>query len=159
MDGEFKADRALSESERLVNERYLGHCLHDDHSAWNDPNLGWCSRCRDCKRQIRLHCYVEARRPPAEVLSRAWNREHVKTAASPVNGAQLRYALERSGWCVRFFGKDGRTVCEVQKGSVILRSPSFCTQAEAVVEAGAMTLKNYVSGHCTHPEYLVQSTH
>jgi len=32
---------ALAEAERVVNERYLDHCLHNDHSVWTNPCLNW----------------------------------------------------------------------------------------------------------------------
>jgi len=159
MDGEYKADRALSEAERLVNVRYLGHCLHENRSVWNSWTMGWSSRCRDCKVEIQIDGYMQLRRLPDDVLAHAWSQEHVKTAASPVNGAQLRYALEREGWRVQFLGVDGRTACEVRKGSTCWRTPFFDTQAEAVVEAGAMTLRNYTFNACAKPRSLVQSPH
>lgn len=68
----------------------------------------------------------------------------MKTAASPVNGSQVEKALENEGWRVRYLGVNGRTACEIQKDSAVLRTPFFDTQAEAIVEAGAMTLENYI---------------
>lgn len=142
-----------------MNVRYLGHCLHENRSVWNSWTMGWFSRCRDCKLEIQIDGYMQASRLPGDVLTHAWSLEHVKTAASPVNGAQLRYALEREGWRVQFLGVDGRTACEVRKGSISWRTRFFDTQAEAVVEAGAMTLRNYRRNPCAKPNNLIQSPH
>lgn len=150
MDGEFKADRPLTEAERLVNARYLGHCLHENRKAWHSAFMGWCSQCRDCRQQIEIDGYTHIKRLPDDVLAEAWSREHIKTAASPVNGAQVQYALEREGWRVRYFGVDGRTACEVQRQGETLRTPFMDTQAEAIVEAGAMTLENYRPRYFLH---------
>lgn len=148
MDGEYKADRPLTEAERLVNVRYLGHCLHESRKVWRDQFMGWSSRCVDCKEQITIDGYWDNRRLPDDVLAQAWSREHIKTAASPVNGSLLQYALEREGWSVRYLGVDGRTACEISKDGTALRTPFFDTRAEAIVAAGAMTLKKYLQTTC-----------
>ena len=144
MDGEYKADRPLTEAERLVNARYLGHCLHENRKVWKSITMGWGSRCFDCGEEILIGFHSHCNRLPDDVLAEAWSREHVKTAASPVNGSQVEKALEKEGWRVRFLGVNGRTACEIRKDSAVLRTPFFDTQAEAIVEAGAMTLENYI---------------
>lgn len=151
MDGEYRADRPLTEAERLVNVHYLGHCLHENRKVWKSITMGWGSRCFDCGEEILIGYYSHTKRLPDDVLAEAWSREHVKTAASPVNGSQVEKALEKEGWCVRYFGVDGRTACEIQKQGEILRTPFMETQAQAVVEAGAMTLENY------RPRYLLHT--
>jgi hypothetical protein len=65
MDGECKADRALSEAERLLNVRCLGHCLHENRSVWNSWSMGWFSRYRDCKVEIQVDDYTQAKLPSA----------------------------------------------------------------------------------------------
>ncbi len=159
MDGEYKADRPLTEAERLVNAHYLGHCLHDNRKVWKDRSNAWGSRCIDCQEEIAIEGFSQARRLPDDILAQAWSREHIKTAASMVNAAQVQYALEKEGWRVRIFGVDGRSACAVYRGGATLRTPFFDTQAEAVVEAAARTLENYITRHCTHLKYMVQSPH
>ena len=145
MDGEYKADRPLTEAERLVNVAYLGHCLHEERKVWKSPMLGWASRCTSCKKEIDIGGYSQAKRLPDDVLAQAWADEHVKTASSSINGSQLQYVMEQQGWRIRFFGVGGRSACEVQKQGRVIRTPFMDSQAEAMVEAGAMSLGGYIS--------------
>lgn len=154
-----REERPLTEAERLVNAHYLGHCLHENRSVWLNSNLGWCSRCRSCQREILISGYRRAGRLPDDVLASAWSLQHVQTASSPVNAAQLRHVLEQAGWQVLLKGLNGRSACEVRKGSITHRTRFFDSWEWALVEAGAMTLKNYGSSHCACALCVLQSPH
>lgn len=80
---------------RVVNVCYLRHCLHESHQAWRSFTLGWQGRCTSCKMEVFIEGCVHGCRLLDDVVVHVWSQEHVKTAASPVNGAQLKYALER----------------------------------------------------------------
>lgn len=144
MDGEYQANRALTEAERLVNVRYLGHCLHDSRKVWRDRSLDWHSRCSDCPAQISIVGSPNESRLSDAVLAEAWSNKHIKTAASTVCGSQLQHVLERDGWIVRHLGVNGRTACELKKGGTVVRSPFMRSKAEATVAAGAMTIKKHL---------------
>lgn len=154
-----REERPLSEAERLVNVHYLGHCLHENRSVWLDRNIGWRSRCWGCRREIVISGYSRVGRLPDDVLARAWSLEHIQPASSPITGAQLKHVLEQAGWQVQLMGLNGRTVCEVRQGDAIHRTRFFDSWEAAVVEAGAMTLKNYGSSRCACPICVVQSPH
>lgn len=154
-----REERPLSEAERLVNVHYLGHCLHENRSVWLNPHIGWCSRCWGCRREIVIPGYIRAGKLPDDVLAGAWSLEHVQTASSPINSAQLRHVLEQAGWQVLLKGLNGRTVCEVRRDSVSYRTRFFDSWEEAMVEAAAMTLKYHGSRRCACPICVLQSPH
>jgi hypothetical protein len=133
-DARANPDRPATDDERVIAEKILGHCVHDEWTELTTRAGSIEISCRGCDQTF---FYREPKLGERVDVRRFLLAQIVKPEEDDVVAQQVSRTTERAGWTVALRSGDGRWICTFSAMGRAFASRQHASRAAAICEAAA----------------------